>query len=102
MITPNMPIPSTNAQTEQMAMIGSLKRSSGITGSGALDSAYRNSTSITAASASSDSTRTDVQPYCVAQVSASSSGTTVPINVVKPAQSSRRVAPRGFMWGNSK
>src|SRR5476651_2632540 len=102
MITPNMPIPSTNAQTEQIAMIGFLNSTSGMTGSEARDSTKRNVTSITADSTSSDSTRVDVQPYCVAQVSANSSGTTVPISDAKPVQSSFRVAPRGFMCGNSK
>ena len=57
---------------------------------------------MTADSASSESTLVDVQPYCVAHVSASSSGTTVPMSVANPVQSSRRVAPRGFMCGNSK
>src|SRR5258708_2528728 len=102
MITPNIPLPSTKAQTEQMAMIGVLNSISGMTGSGAVDSTYRNVASMTADSASNDSTRVDVQPYCVAQVKASRSGTTERIGVAKPAQSSRRVAPRGFMCGNSK
>src|SRR4051812_287632 len=102
MITPNMPMPRTNAHTEQMAMIGFLNRMSGITGSDAFDSAYKNAASIANDNASKDSTRMDVQPYCVAQVSASSSGTTQPMSVVNPAQSSCRVAPRGFMCGNSK
>src|SRR3954468_3967778 len=102
MITPNIPIPSTKAQIEQMAMIGFLNSTSGITGSAAFDSTARNEASIAADKASSDSTRVDDQPYCVAQVSASSSGTTVPISVANPAQSSRRVEPRGFMCGNSK
>jgi len=44
----------------------------------------------------------DVQPYSVAHVSASSSGTKVPMSVAKPAQSSCRVVPRGFMCGNSR
>src|SRR5471030_2027756 len=102
MITPNMPMPRTNAHTEQMAMIGFLKSMSGITGSGAFDYVTRNATSISTDNTSSDSTRVDVQPYCVAHVSASSSGTTVPMSVANPVQSSFRVAPRGFMCGNSK
>ena len=57
-------------------MTGSRKSTSGIIGSAARDSRSRNAPSITADSASSDSTRVEVQPYCVAHVSASSSGTT--------------------------
>jgi hypothetical protein len=102
MITPNMPIPSTKAQIEQMLMMGSRKSTSGITGSAARDSVNRNAPSITTDSARSDSTRVDVQPYSVAHVSARSSGTKVAISVAKPSQSSLRVDPRGFMCGNSK
>src|SRR5262245_13611159 len=101
MITPNMPTPSTNAHSEQTAMIGFLKSTSGTTGSAARDSMARNTTSMIADTASSDSTRTDVQPYSVAQVSASRSGTNVAMSVAKPAQSSCLVARRGFMFGNS-
>src|SRR3954462_10272290 len=102
MITPNIPIPSTNAQIEQTTMIGLVNSTSGITGSPALVSLTRNPASIPADNASSNVTRGDVQPYSVAQVSASSSGTTVAISVANPIQSSCRVDPLGFRFGNSK
>src|SRR5581483_6873483 len=102
MITPNMPMPSTKTAAEQIAITGFLKSASGNIGCGDRSSTYRNATSITAATASSASTRVEVQPYSVAQVSASSSGTTQAINVAKPAQSICRAAARGFMCGNSR
>src|ERR1700681_2960866 len=102
MVTPNIPTPINQADTVQIEMSGLVYITSGITRSETFDSPYRNSASISADSASSDSTRTDDQPYCVAQVSASSSGTTVPTSVANPAQSSRREAPRGFRCGNLK
>src|SRR4029453_19332126 len=102
MMTPNMPAPSTKTQMEQILMTGWRKSPSGIMGWGGGDSAYRNATSIRAASASDTSTRAELQPCSVTHVSASSSGTTQPINVANPGQSSRLAAARGFMFGNSK
>src|SRR5215475_11671486 len=102
MITPNIPTPSTNEQIEQTLMIELVNSESGITGSAAFRSLNRKARNVTAETASSDSTRIDDQPYCVAHVNASSSGTTVPMSVAKPSQSSCRVVPRGFMCGNSK
>src|SRR6476646_666213 len=100
MIVPNMPMPSTNAAAEQTPMTGSLNSTSGMIGSAAFDSLYGSAKSITTDRAISESTRGEVQPYLVAQVSASSSATTETINGAKPAQSSCRLVPRGFMCGN--
>src|SRR5262245_25574082 len=102
MMTPNMPAPSTKTQIEQMLMTGWRNSPSGIIGSGDLYSTYRNASSITAASASDTSTRVELQPCSVTHVSASSSGTTQPINVANPDQSRRLAAAGGFMFGNSK
>ena len=102
MMVPNIPMPRTKAAAEQTPMTGSRNRTSGMIGSAAFDSEYSSSPSITTDVTSSDTTRVEPQPYDVAQVSASSSGTTVPISVAKPAQSSCRLEPRGFMCGNSK
>src|SRR3954451_15911077 len=100
MITPNIPIPSTNTHSEQMLITGLRNRLSGIIGSGERDSTEMNAASITADPISSDTTRVDPHPYVVAQVSASSSGTTQAISVANPGQSSWRAAARGFMCGN--
>src|SRR3954464_11842924 len=102
MIVPKMPTPSVKAATAHTAITGSPYSSSGITGSAARDSTNRSTASITTDSTSNDSTRVDDQPYCVAQVSASSNGTTVPISDANPAQSRERLDPRGFMCGNPK
>src|SRR5580765_1941363 len=101
MITPNMPIPRMNTHSEQTAITGFLNRLNGIIGSGDPDSTVINAASITTDASNSDSTRVDVQPYWVAQVSASSNGPPQLISVAKPDQSRRRAAARGFMWGNS-
>src|SRR5437899_9567535 len=82
MIVPNMPTPSTNAATEQTAITGCVKKVSGMIGSAAFDSAYSSAPSITAETTNSDTTRVAPQPYCVAHVSASSSGTIQPMSVV--------------------
>src|SRR5262252_6671479 len=102
MMTPNMPTPRMNTQMEQMLITGCLKSTSGSIGSGDRDSTYRKTPSMTVANASSDSTCVEVQPYSVAQVSASSNGTTQAMSVAKPAQSIRLAAACGLMFGNSR
>ena len=102
MIVPNMPMPSTNAATEQTAITGCVKNVSGMIGSAARDSAYTSKPSIAVDATSSDTTRGAPQPYSVAHVSASSSGTIQPMSVAKPAQSSWWCTRRACMFGNSK
>src|SRR5437762_6475338 len=86
MIVPNMPMPSTNAATEQTAITGCVKNVSGMIGSAARDSAYTSRPSIAVDATSSDTTRGAPQPYSVAHVSASSSGTIQPMSVAKRSE----------------
>src|SRR5271155_4853492 len=87
MITPNIPRPSMKTATLDTAIIGSLKSHNGIKGSIALDSAHRKAANMTAAIASSQSTRGAAQPYSVTQVRASSSGIRQAMSVATPSQS---------------
>ena len=101
MITPNMPMPTRKLAREQTRMTGSLKRERGMSGSAARVSTKRKATSITAARASRDTTRRELQPYCVTQVSANSRGTRHAIRVTTPHQSMMRRTAWGRNAGNS-
>ena len=62
MITPNIPMPRMKTAIEQVLIVELRNSVSGISGSAAFVSEYRNTASITAENANSDSTRVAPQP----------------------------------------
>src|SRR5207237_8983313 len=98
----NITLLRNNAGTEQTAITCCLKKASSMIDSAALDPSNTSKPSIAVEATSSDTTRGALQPYSVAHVSASSSGTIQPMSVAKPAQSSWWCTRRACMFGNSK
>src|SRR5262245_45348363 len=99
MTASNMPMPSTNAHSELTLMIELRNSDSGMIGSAARASLTMNAASITSDNSSKGHTRSEAQPCCGTQVSASSKGTTVAISNANPLQSICLSDGRGFMFG---